>query len=117
MRVGLPQVLAVGLVVTALALTLSACEGSFDQQARQDLENAAMCEELAAAYYNKYATCTDEECEAKLPGFKRSSPYVQISMTANPNGRGFTGTAKHRNGWYSWAYDSRKPTEERLTRQ
>ena len=99
------------LAAGAASAGCSGCEGSFDKQARADLRNAAVAEELAFALRSPpvYVTCEDEECEKQLPGFKRSSPYVHIAMRAE--GRGFVGTAKHRNSWNTWTWDSRAPDQ------
>jgi hypothetical protein len=105
------------LAVLALSLVGSACEGSFDKEARLDLRNAALFEEVAFAQNVHYVTCSNEECEARLPAFRRSSPWVQITMTASTDGRGFTGTAKHSHGRYTWVYDSEKPMRDQPTRK
>jgi hypothetical protein len=99
-----------------MIVACAACEGSFDKQARGDLKNAALCEELTFAINPTYVTCRDEECEAQLRGFKRSSPSVRITMKAGGDGIHFTGESKHENGWYTWRYDSRKPMHDQPER-
>jgi hypothetical protein len=98
-----------------LACACAACEGSFDTQAKADLSNAAMAEQIAFAQRPVYVDCRDAECDAKLPGFHRSSPDVRITMRAA--GPHFVGTAAHAHGWVTWTWDSRHSSVDQPVRQ
>lgn len=77
----------------------------FDARAQSDLRNAAVAEEAAFASAQEYVSCSESDCNSKLPGFLTSAG-VKLTMAASANG--FTGTAKHDQGSRTFSYDSAK---------
>ncbi len=70
------------LSAIAIPLFLDYQTSAFDAQANSDLRNAANAEEAYFLSSGGYLDCTNDDCVANLPHFRRSNT-VNIEITAN----------------------------------
>ncbi|MFN4895646.1 MAG: type IV pilin protein [Pseudomonadota bacterium] len=88
-----------GIISTLIAVALpryaSYRASAFDSRAEMDLRSVAMAEEAYFLENDAYLACAQESC-TRLPGIKRLSAGVTLSITASETG--FTGTASHPKG-------------------
>ncbi|MEY4700587.1 MAG: hypothetical protein RL326_774 [Pseudomonadota bacterium] len=68
---------------------------AFDSRAEIDLRSVAMAEEAYFLDSDKYLPCSGASC-SQLPGIKKLSPGVVLSITTSETG--FKGTASHPRG-------------------
>ena len=88
-----------GIVSALLAVALPRYgayrANAFDSRAEIDLRSVAMAEEAYFLNNDAYLSCSDQSC-ASLPGIKKLSAGVSLSITATENG--FQGSASHPRG-------------------
>jgi type IV pilus assembly protein PilA len=88
-----------GIISTLIAVALpryaSYRANAFDSRAEMDLRSVAMAQEAYFLENDAYLACSGETC-AKLPGIKRLSAGVELSVTTSQSG--FVGTASHPKG-------------------
>ena len=78
---------------------------AYDNRAELDLRSVAMAEEAYFLENDKYLACSDITC-ASLPGIKKLSPGVTLSITVSETS--FKGSASHPKGTgkvFSWDSD------------
>jgi len=83
------------LVAVALPRYASYRATAYDSRAETDLRSVAMAEEAYFLENDKYLACADASC-ASLPGIKRLSAGVTLSVTTTETG--FVGTSQHPKG-------------------
>lgn len=88
-----------GIISTLIAVALpryaSYRANAFDSRAEMDLRSVAMAQEAYFLENDSYLDCSGEGC-TKLPGIKKLSAGVELSVTTSQTG--FTGTASHPKG-------------------
>ena len=88
-----------GIISTLIAIALpryaSYRASAFDSRAEMDLRSVALAEEAYFLENDRYLACSDASC-ASLPGIKRLSAGVTLSITTTDTG--FRGTASHPKG-------------------
>lgn len=88
-----------GIISTLIAIALpryaSYRASAFDSRAEMDLRSVALAEEAYFLENDRYLACSDAGC-ASLPGIKRLSAGVTLSITTTDTG--FRGTASHPKG-------------------
>ena len=94
------------LAAIAIPQFLEYQASAFDARANSDLRNAANAEEAYFLGAGEYLSCTDTDCEAQLPNFRKSAT-VEITLTAN-NGANPTwvGVASSERGKRVFTWDS-----------
>ncbi|RME57697.1 MAG: hypothetical protein D6780_07920, partial [Candidatus Dadabacteria bacterium] len=65
---------------------------AYDFRAQSDLRNVAVAEEAYYLRFEKYLSCTNQQCSA-LDGISSLSKGVELEVNATPGG--FIGTAHH----------------------
>lgn len=83
------------LIAIALPRYGSYRSNAFDSRAEIDLRSVAMAEEAYFLDNDKYLACSGASC-SQLPGIKRLSPGVELTVTTSETG--FKGTASHPKG-------------------
>jgi type IV pilus assembly protein PilA len=76
---------------------------AFDSRAQIALRNTAIAEEAYYVDTEEYATCSEADCHAVLPGIGPASKGVVLQM--HSAGNSFNGTASHNQGTgavFSW---------------
>lgn len=98
-----------GIMSTLIAIALPRYAryraSAFDSRAELDLRSVAMAEEAYFLENDKYLACADATC-ATLPGIKKLSPGVTLSVTTTETG--FKGSATHPKGTgktFTWDSD------------
>lgn len=98
-----------GIISTLIAVALpryaSYRANAFDSRAEMDLRSVAMAEEAYFLENSAYLACSGDTC-TKLPGIKRLSDGVALSVTTDQTG--FIGTASHPKGsgkTFTWDSD------------
>lgn len=98
-----------GIISTLMAVALPRYStyraNAFDSRAEMDLRSVAMAQEAHFLEHDEYLSCSGQSC-AELPGIKKLSPGVSLTITAN--GNGFRGTASHAKGTgktFTWDSD------------
>lgn len=98
-----------GIISTLIAVALpryaSYRASAFDSRAEMDLRSVAMAEEAYFLEHDAYLACSTESC-TQLPGIKKLSAGVSLTVTTRPTG--FTGTASHPSGTgrvFTWDSD------------
>lgn len=98
-----------GIMSTLIAIALPRYAryraSAFDSRAELDLRSVAMAEEAYFLENDKYLACADATC-ATLPGIKKLSPGVTLSVTTTETG--FKGSASHPKGTgttFTWDSD------------
>jgi len=88
-----------GIISTLMAVALPRYANyrasAFDSRAEMDLRSIAMAQEAYFLNNDEYLACSGAEC-AQLPGIKKLSEGVTLSVTTSENG--FQGTASHPKG-------------------
>jgi prepilin-type N-terminal cleavage/methylation domain-containing protein len=93
------------LIAVALPRYASYRASAFDSRAEIDLRSVAMAEEAYFLENDAYLPCSGESC-ALLPGIKKLSAGVELTVTVRPTG--FTGSASHAKGTgktFTWDSD------------
>jgi prepilin-type N-terminal cleavage/methylation domain-containing protein len=83
------------LVAVALPRYASYRANAFDSRAEMDLRSVAMAEEAYFLENSSYLSCAGDGC-SRLPGIKRLSSGVDLSITVSDSG--FIGTSLHPKG-------------------
>jgi prepilin-type N-terminal cleavage/methylation domain-containing protein len=83
------------LIAVALPRYGAYRSSAFDSRAEIDLRSVAMAEEAYFLDFDKYLACSGASC-SQLPGIKKLSPGVVLSITTSETG--FKGTASHPRG-------------------
>ena len=88
-----------GIISTLIAVALPRYAtyraSAFDSRAETDLRSVALAEEAYFLDNDKYLTCSGTSCSS-LPGIKKLSPGVILSISATETG--FQGSASHPRG-------------------
>jgi type IV pilus assembly protein PilA len=98
----LPELLIVMAIVgilssIALPLYSSYRARAFDVRAQSDLRSIALAEEAYYLDYERYLPCNGSTCTA-LPGIKKLSPGVTLSVKTEDATLNFTGESFHSKG-------------------